>query len=249
MGDSGSAMPFLSIGVRWGRLIGWVCKPKVTGSIPVRSITANPLLMRVCAFGLVRTLGLGRQNVRLSCSGSPGSTPPSRAPGARRCGRSSRPTYPSRVRARTSRAALAKLAPRSRMYAASSTGDAARSLPPRAPVPLARAPGVEADVAALRSREEDRGSSRGGSSSSARSYLVVNGTRLRERTVSLYRPPSPRRCHSFRFPKVLAKWAVARFLSAGSPGRSQSSSCPRGLVVMAPVVLETSSGRSRDQSS
>jgi hypothetical protein len=30
-------MPILSVGVRWGRAIGWVCKPEVTGSIPVRS--------------------------------------------------------------------------------------------------------------------------------------------------------------------------------------------------------------------
>ena len=36
--DFGSVMPILSVGVRWGRTIGWVCKPEVTGSIPVRSI-------------------------------------------------------------------------------------------------------------------------------------------------------------------------------------------------------------------
>ena len=33
-------MPILSVGVRWCRAIGWVCKPEVTGSISVRSI--NP---------------------------------------------------------------------------------------------------------------------------------------------------------------------------------------------------------------
>jgi hypothetical protein len=33
----GSVMPILSIGVRWGRAIERVCKPEVTGSIPVRS--------------------------------------------------------------------------------------------------------------------------------------------------------------------------------------------------------------------
>jgi uncharacterized glyoxalase superfamily protein PhnB len=32
-------MPILSVGVRWGRVIGWVCKPEVAGSIPARSIT------------------------------------------------------------------------------------------------------------------------------------------------------------------------------------------------------------------
>jgi hypothetical protein len=37
--EFGSVMPILSICVRWGRAIGWVCKPEVTGSIPVRSIT------------------------------------------------------------------------------------------------------------------------------------------------------------------------------------------------------------------
>src|SRR5918999_6427409 len=36
-GDFGSAMLNLSIAVRRGRAIGWVCKPEVTGSIPVRS--------------------------------------------------------------------------------------------------------------------------------------------------------------------------------------------------------------------
>ncbi len=32
------AMPILWVGVRRGRAIGWLCKPEVTGSIPVRSI-------------------------------------------------------------------------------------------------------------------------------------------------------------------------------------------------------------------
>ena len=35
--DLGSVMPILLVRVRWGRAIGWVCKPEVTGSIPVRS--------------------------------------------------------------------------------------------------------------------------------------------------------------------------------------------------------------------
>jgi hypothetical protein len=38
----GSVMPILSIDVRWGRVIAWVCKPEVTGSIPVRSIDMKP---------------------------------------------------------------------------------------------------------------------------------------------------------------------------------------------------------------
>jgi hypothetical protein len=38
MGDLGSVMPIPSVRVRLGRPIGWVCKPEVTGSIPVRSI-------------------------------------------------------------------------------------------------------------------------------------------------------------------------------------------------------------------
>jgi hypothetical protein len=37
-GDFGSAMPFLSIDVMWGRAIGRVCKPEVAGSSPTRSI-------------------------------------------------------------------------------------------------------------------------------------------------------------------------------------------------------------------
>ena len=35
--EYGSVTPILLIGVRRGRVIGWVCKPEVTGSIPVRS--------------------------------------------------------------------------------------------------------------------------------------------------------------------------------------------------------------------
>jgi hypothetical protein len=42
-------MPILSVGVRWGRAIGWVCKPEVTGSIPVRSMPAGYLLGPVSA--------------------------------------------------------------------------------------------------------------------------------------------------------------------------------------------------------
>jgi hypothetical protein len=40
--DFGSVMPILSVGVRWGRVLGWVCKPEVTGSIPVRSTEKRP---------------------------------------------------------------------------------------------------------------------------------------------------------------------------------------------------------------
>jgi hypothetical protein len=40
-------MPILLIAVRWRRVIGWVCKPEVTGSIPVRSTPRKPVLMRV----------------------------------------------------------------------------------------------------------------------------------------------------------------------------------------------------------
>jgi hypothetical protein len=35
--DFGSVMPVLSVGVRWGRAIGWVCKPEGAGSNPARS--------------------------------------------------------------------------------------------------------------------------------------------------------------------------------------------------------------------
>src|SRR6266536_1431522 len=31
------AMPILAVAVRRGRAVGWLCKPEVTGSIPVRS--------------------------------------------------------------------------------------------------------------------------------------------------------------------------------------------------------------------
>jgi hypothetical protein len=36
--DYGSVMAILFTGVRRGRVVHWVCKPEVTGSIPVRSI-------------------------------------------------------------------------------------------------------------------------------------------------------------------------------------------------------------------
>jgi hypothetical protein len=39
--DFGSAMPILSVAVRWGRVIGWVCKPEGAGSNPARSISRN----------------------------------------------------------------------------------------------------------------------------------------------------------------------------------------------------------------
>ena len=41
MADYDSAMPILSVGVRWGRAIDWVCKPEVAGSIPARSTPAR----------------------------------------------------------------------------------------------------------------------------------------------------------------------------------------------------------------
>jgi hypothetical protein len=34
-----SVMPVLSVGVRWGRAIGWVCKSEAAGSNPARSIS------------------------------------------------------------------------------------------------------------------------------------------------------------------------------------------------------------------
>jgi hypothetical protein len=37
--DFGSVMPILSVGVRWGRAIGWVCKSEAAGSNPARSIS------------------------------------------------------------------------------------------------------------------------------------------------------------------------------------------------------------------
>jgi len=40
--EYGSVMPILSVCVRWRRAIGWVCKPEVTGSIPVRSTLERP---------------------------------------------------------------------------------------------------------------------------------------------------------------------------------------------------------------
>jgi len=36
--EFGLAMPVLLVAVRWRLVSGWVCKPEVTGSIPVRSI-------------------------------------------------------------------------------------------------------------------------------------------------------------------------------------------------------------------
>jgi hypothetical protein len=36
--DFGSVMPILLVGVRWGRVIGWVCKSEAAGSNPARSI-------------------------------------------------------------------------------------------------------------------------------------------------------------------------------------------------------------------
>jgi hypothetical protein len=47
MAEFASVMPILSVRVRWGRVIRRVCKPEVTGSIPVRSINRRkrPLLL------------------------------------------------------------------------------------------------------------------------------------------------------------------------------------------------------------
>jgi len=42
MAEFAAVMPILSVRVRWGRVIRRVCKPEVTGSIPVRSITRKP---------------------------------------------------------------------------------------------------------------------------------------------------------------------------------------------------------------
>jgi hypothetical protein len=40
--EYGSLMPSLLVGVRRSRAVGWVCKPEVTGSIPVRSTSQKP---------------------------------------------------------------------------------------------------------------------------------------------------------------------------------------------------------------
>jgi hypothetical protein len=37
--EYGSVMPILSVGVRWGRAIGWLCKSEAAGSNPARSIS------------------------------------------------------------------------------------------------------------------------------------------------------------------------------------------------------------------
>jgi hypothetical protein len=49
-----SVMPLLLTGVRWGRIIGSVCKPEVTGSIPVRSINTCKLALLVVSVGEIR---------------------------------------------------------------------------------------------------------------------------------------------------------------------------------------------------
>jgi hypothetical protein len=46
MAEYGSVMPILSVGVRWGRAIGRVCKPEATGSIPVCSIGESAYFCR-----------------------------------------------------------------------------------------------------------------------------------------------------------------------------------------------------------
>ena len=51
--DFGSVMPILSIRVRWGRAIGWVCKPEGAGSSPARSIAQKWLICRkICLSGV-----------------------------------------------------------------------------------------------------------------------------------------------------------------------------------------------------
>jgi hypothetical protein len=42
MAEFGSVMQILLVSVRWGRAIGWVCKPEVAGSIPARSKEERP---------------------------------------------------------------------------------------------------------------------------------------------------------------------------------------------------------------
>jgi len=49
--DLGSVVPILSVGVRWGRAIGWVCKPEAAGSNPARSISENPHLQDFSRLG------------------------------------------------------------------------------------------------------------------------------------------------------------------------------------------------------
>jgi hypothetical protein len=49
-GDFGSAMPILLVGVRWSWAVEWLCKPEVTGSIPVRSIEKGPANAGVFSF-------------------------------------------------------------------------------------------------------------------------------------------------------------------------------------------------------
>jgi hypothetical protein len=40
----GSNMPILLVRVRWGRVIGWVCKSEAAGSNPARSISRKTYL-------------------------------------------------------------------------------------------------------------------------------------------------------------------------------------------------------------
>jgi hypothetical protein len=53
--DFGSVLPILSVGVRWGRAIGWVCKSEAAGSNPARSIFGKPNLQHF--LGSVSTTG------------------------------------------------------------------------------------------------------------------------------------------------------------------------------------------------
>jgi hypothetical protein len=44
--EFGSVMPILSVCVRWGRVIGWVCKSEAAGSNPARSICRQGVICR-----------------------------------------------------------------------------------------------------------------------------------------------------------------------------------------------------------
>jgi hypothetical protein len=49
--EYGSVMPILSVGVRWGRAIGWVCKSEAAGSNPARSISEKSHLQDFSRLG------------------------------------------------------------------------------------------------------------------------------------------------------------------------------------------------------
>jgi hypothetical protein len=76
-GRFGSVTPILSVGVRSCRAIGWVCKPEVTGSIPVRSMQEKPRVPGLFLFSA------GRESSRVR----PRVTPVSRRARARQAQR------------------------------------------------------------------------------------------------------------------------------------------------------------------